>query len=134
MMDTLRRMAGRAKGVPDVGTLFHGMLAELAHRCNFDSRKPASGGSAGGRLLVTWTGTTSWHRCSHLLPSGPCTGPGDQEVSSPTPGTQPCPCQQQLLQHSVLRLPAPSLAGSYCFVVVPGYSSLTVLVSVLFRW
>lgn len=94
MMDTLRRMAGRAKGAPDVGTLFHGMLAELAHHCNFDSRKPASGGSAGGRLLVTWTGTTSWHRCSHLLPSGPCMGPGDPEVTSPTPGTSPVPPSQ----------------------------------------
>ena len=63
--------AGGATGVPDVGTLFHGTMTELAHHCNFDSREPASGGSAEGRLLVTWMGTTLCHHCSHLLPSWP---------------------------------------------------------------
>lgn len=44
-------------------------------------------------------------------------GPGNWGLTSPTPGTSPVsPCQQQLLQHSVLRHPVPSLVGGYCFI------------------
>lgn len=86
--------AGGAKLVANAGTLFHRMLTELAHHCNFDSRESVSRGSAEGRLLVTWMGTTSWQHCSHLFTFLTFMDPGDWELTSPTPGTSPVPPRQ----------------------------------------
>lgn len=120
------------------------MLTELGHRCSFDCREHAFGGSAEGRLLVTWMGATSSHHCSHLLPSWPAWAQETGSWSVPPQhfpnATQLGPCQQQLLHHSVLEHPVPSPVGGYCFICCcsrillpycPCYCSVSVVINTI---